>query len=65
LSDQLKVTAWSLDERGNKEEIMALQHSELAVCSVQFHPESILTEQGQALLKNFLTMYATHNVKNK
>ena len=59
LSNQLKVTAWSLDEQGNKEEIMALQHSELAICSVQFHPESILTEQGQALLKNFLTMYAT------
>lgn len=52
------VTAWSLDEQGNKDEIMALQHKEFALCSVQFHPESVLTEQGQALLQNFLTMYS-------
>lgn len=57
LSDDFSITAWSLDEQGNKDEIMALQHKKLALCSVQFHPESILTEQGQALLKNFLTMY--------
>jgi len=59
LSNDLIVTAWSLDEQGNKDEIMALKHKEFAVCSVQFHPESILTEQGQALLKNFLTMYSS------
>lgn len=57
LSNDFIVTAWSLDEHGNKDEIMALQHKEFALCSVQFHPESILTEQGQALLKNFLVMY--------
>mgnify|MGYP003385432701 CR=1 FL=1 len=57
LSNDFSITAWSLDEQGNKDEIMALQHKKLALCSVQFHPESILTEQGQALLKNFLTMY--------
>jgi anthranilate synthase component 2/para-aminobenzoate synthetase component 2 len=57
LPSDLVITAWSLDEKGNKEDIMALQHKELALCSVQFHPESILTEQGQALLKNFLLMY--------
>ncbi len=56
LPNDLIVTAWSLDEQGNKEEIMALQHKELAICSVQFHPESILTEQGQTLLNNFLNM---------
>jgi len=59
LSDDLVVTAWSLDDQGNKEEIMALQHRELPICSVQFHPESILTEQGQALLDNFLKMYSS------
>jgi anthranilate synthase/aminodeoxychorismate synthase-like glutamine amidotransferase len=59
LPSELVVTAWSLDEQGNKDEIMALQHKELALCSVQFHPESVLTQQGQALLSNFLTMYAT------
>ena len=56
LPDDLMITAWSLDELGNKDEIMALQHKKLALCSVQFHPESILTEQGSALLKNFLAM---------
>lgn len=56
LPDDLTITAWSLDELGNKDEIMALQHKKLALCSVQFHPESILTEQGSALLKNFLAM---------
>ncbi len=59
LPDELVVTAWSLDESGNNDEIMALQHKHLPLCSVQFHPESILTEQGQALLKNFLTMYSS------
>lgn len=57
ISDDFTITAWSLDDHGNKDEIMALQHKKLAVCSVQFHPESILTEQGQALLQNFLTMF--------
>lgn len=59
LPNNLLVTAWSLDEEGNNDEIMALQHKELPLCSVQFHPESILTEQGQALLDNFLMMYDT------
>ena len=57
LSDELTITAWSVDEQGNKDEIMALQHKQLAICSVQFHPESILTEQGQALLNNFISLY--------
>jgi len=57
LSDELAITAWSIDEQGNKDEIMALQHKQLAICSVQFHPESILTEQGQALLQNFIELY--------
>ena len=61
LPSELTVTAWSLDEKGHKEEIMALQHKDLPICSVQFHPESILTEQGHELLKNFLSMYSpTH-----
>lgn len=57
LSDELAITAWSIDEQGNKDEIMALQHKQLAICSVQFHPESILTEQGQMLLQNFIELY--------
>ena len=45
----LKVTAWTDDG-----EIMGVRHTELAIEGVQFHPESILTEHGHALLKNFL-----------
>ncbi len=45
----LKVTAWTDDG-----EIMAVRHATLAVEGVQFHPESILTEHGHAMLKNFL-----------
>jgi anthranilate synthase component 2 len=45
----LKVTAWTDDG-----EIMGVRHSELDIEGVQFHPESILTEHGHAMLKNFL-----------
>ncbi len=50
LPDCLEITAWTDDG-----EIMGLRHKELAIEGVQFHPESILTEHGHALLKNFLT----------
>ena len=45
----LKVTAWTDDG-----EIMGVRHTELDIQGVQFHPESILTEHGHAMLKNFL-----------
>jgi para-aminobenzoate synthetase component 2 len=37
---------------------MALQHKYLAIASVQFHPESVLTEQGHQLLQNFIDQYS-------
>ena len=54
LPDALEITAWTELEDGSFEEIMGLRHKEFPVEGVQFHPESILTEHGHALLKNFL-----------
>ena len=54
LPDALEITAWTENEDGSFEEIMGLRHREYPVEGVQFHPESILTEHGHALLKNFL-----------
>lgn len=54
LPDCLEVTAWTLDQAGKREEIMGVRHKEFPVEGVQFHPESILTEHGHAMLRNFL-----------
>ena len=54
LPNCLEVTAWTQNEDGIIDEIMGVRHKELAIEGVQFHPESILTEHGHALLKNFL-----------
>jgi anthranilate synthase, component II (EC 4.1.3.27) len=54
LPDALEITAWTENEDGSFEEIMGLRHREHPVEGVQFHPESILTRHGHALLKNFL-----------
>jgi anthranilate synthase component 2 len=54
LPDCLEVTAWTVEADGMREEIMGMRHRHLAVEGVQFHPESILTEHGHALLRNFL-----------
>ena len=48
------MTAWTADEHGEVDEIMGLRHREWDIEGVQFHPEAILSEQGHALLKNFL-----------
>ena len=53
LPDCLEITAWT-ETDGQVDEIMGLRHRELAVEGVQFHPESILSEHGHALLQNFL-----------
>ncbi|MEB1610901.1 aminodeoxychorismate/anthranilate synthase component II [Xanthomonas campestris pv. campestris] len=54
LPEVLEVTAWTENPDGSIEEIMGLRHRQFPVEGVQFHPESILTQHGQALLKNFL-----------
>lgn len=54
LPDCFEVTAWSEHADGAVDEIMGLRHKTLALEGVQFHPESILSEQGHQLLANFL-----------
>ena len=54
LPDCLEVTAWTEDDSGNQEAIMGLRHRELDIEGVQFHPESILSEHGHAMLDQFL-----------
>jgi anthranilate synthase component 2 len=52
--DCLEVTAWTEHADGSLDEIMGLKHKTLAVEGVQFHPESILTQHGHDMLRNFL-----------
>ena len=54
LPDCLEITAWTQDQTGNIDEIMGVRHKELDIEGVQFHPESILTEHGHDMLRNFL-----------
>ncbi len=54
LPDCLEITAWTQDSEGNLDEIMGVRHKTLDIEGVQFHPESILTEHGHDLLRNFL-----------
>jgi len=50
----LEVTAWTEKTPGTVDEIMGVRHREIPVEGVQFHPESILTEHGHDMLRNFL-----------
>ncbi|MDE1327273.1 aminodeoxychorismate/anthranilate synthase component II [Vibrio aestuarianus] len=54
LPDCFELTAWTELDNGSMDEIMGYQHKTLAIDAVQFHPESIKTEQGHQLLANFL-----------
>jgi len=55
VSDNLEVLAWCEDD--NHKTIMAVKHKNYPVVGIQFHPESIFTEQGNKLLDNFFTLY--------
>ena len=54
LPDCLEVTAWTQHSDGSMDEIMGIRHRTLDIQGVQYHPESILTERGHDLLKNFI-----------
>ncbi|TDU28690.1 anthranilate synthase component 2 [Panacagrimonas perspica] len=54
LPDDFEITAWTETADGEMDEIMGLRHRTLPIEGVQFHPESILTEHGHQLLRNFL-----------
>lgn len=54
LPDCFEVTAWTENNKGGIDEIMGIKHKTFNIEGVQFHPESILTEQGHEMLDNFL-----------
>jgi anthranilate synthase/aminodeoxychorismate synthase-like glutamine amidotransferase len=61
LPDAFSVTAWvsDIDDDGRTHtEIMAIEHKQLPICGVQFHPESLLTEFGHQILNNFTKLHA-------
>jgi anthranilate synthase component 2 len=60
LPAEFEVTAWTETRDGSLDEIMGLRHRTLPIEGVQFHPESILTEHGHELLRNFLDAAAKH-----
>jgi len=58
LPDCLEVMCWTNEADGSMEEIMGVKHKTLPVEGVQFHPESILSQHGHQIFKNFLDIYA-------
>jgi len=54
LPECLEITAWTCNQDGSMDEIMGVRHREFDLQGVQFHPESILTQHGHDLLKNFI-----------
>ncbi len=63
LPDCLEVTAWT-EIGGEREEIMGVRHREFEVEGVQFHPESIVSQHGHALLRNFLDRADSGGIEN-
>jgi len=63
LPPELEVSAWTAD-RDDKRVIMGLRHRQFPVEGVQFHPESVLTENGKKLIANFLAIQRVSNSKH-
>lgn len=62
LPDDFVVSAWTVDECGAVDEVMGLRHKHYDLQGVQFHPESILSEHGHALLANFLGLKSSQTL---
>ncbi len=58
LPAELEMTCWTQHDDGSVDEIMGLRHRHLPVEGVQFHPESILSQHGHQIFRNFLEGYA-------
>ena len=58
LPDCFEVTAWTENDNGEIDEIMGVRHKDMPIEGVQFHPESILTQHGHDMLKNYLEQKA-------
>ena len=58
LPECLELTCWTNQADGTIEEIMGVKHKTLPIEGVQFHPESILSQHGHQIFKNFLEIYA-------
>ncbi|EPF74987.1 anthranilate synthase component II [Acinetobacter rudis] len=58
LPECLEITCWTNEADGSMEEIMGIKHKTLPIEGVQFHPESILSQHGHQIFKNFLEIYA-------
>jgi anthranilate synthase component 2 len=56
LPECLEITAWTQHQDGSMDKIMGMRHRQFKIEGVQFHPESILTQHGHDLLKNFLEL---------
>lgn len=56
LPDCLEITAWTENEQGERDEIMGVRHKDFKLEGVQFHPESILSQHGYDMLRNFITL---------
>ena len=67
LPECLEVCAWTADGNGAMDEVMAIRHRRYPIAGLQFHPESILTEYGHALLRNFIdwAKQAGHGAERK
>jgi anthranilate synthase component 2 len=57
LPDCFEITAWTEKDNGEIDEIMGVRHKDMAIEGVQFHPESILTQHGHDMLRNFLEQH--------